>query len=509
MQTPGSYSEGAALHAAGVGASPGEAAPGIERSDAPTVHGGGGSLYAARVKVYPKRAHGTFRTVKWIVMAVTLSIYYLVPWLRWDRGPYLPDQAVLIDFPSRRFYFFFLEIWPQEFYFITGLLVLAALALFLFTAIAGRVWCGYACPQTVWTDLMIAVERFFQGDRNQRMRLDKTPWAFETLWRKGATHLTWLAIAVATGGAWVFYFADAPTLARQLVSFDAPMIAYAFIGIFTATTYLLGGIAREQVCIYMCPWPRIQGGMVDRDSLLISYRAWRGEERGPHKAGQSWEGRGDCIDCRQCVAVCPTGIDIRNGSQLECIQCALCIDACNEIMDKVGRPRGLIAYDTVRNLESAGKAGLNVNLTRSRVLLYTAAIAVVGAIMLTALMLKPDLDVNVLHDRNPLYVKLSDGGVRNGYTIKLLNKAYAPRDFRVAVKGLPGAVLTVVGHEKDPDPIVTVPADNLQSIKAYVALDKKAIAALPEADVAFSFAVTSTDGATSAEHETTFQGPER
>jgi cytochrome c oxidase accessory protein FixG len=259
----------------------------------------------------------------------------------------------------------------------------------------------------------------------------------------------------------------------------------------------------------MCPWPRIQGGMVDRDSLLISYRGWRGEPRGPHKAGQSWEGRGDCIDCRQCVAVCPTGIDIRNGSQLECIQCALCIDACNEIMDKVGRPRGLIAYDTVRSLESAGKEGLSLNLSRPRVVLYSAAIAVVGAIMLTALILRPDLDINVLHDRNPLYVKLSDGGIRNGYTIKLINKAPAPRDFRVTVKGLPGAEVTLVGQEKDPDPVITVPADDLQSIRAYVTLDKKADAALPADDAAFSFVVTTADGGTQAEHESTFQGPGR
>ena len=287
-------------------------------------------------------------------MAVTLSIYYAVPWIRWDRGPYLPDQAVLIDFSPRRFFFFFLEIWPQEFYYITGLLVLAALGLFLVTSIAGRMWCGYTCPQTVWTDLMIAVERFFQGDRNAAhaprqgalVVRDAVAQERRRIW-------LWLLIAMATGGAWVFYFADAPTLARQLVTFDAPMLAYIFVGIFTATTYVLGGIAREQVCIYMCPWPRIQGGMIDRDSLLVSYRAWRGEPRGAHKAGQSWEGRGDCIDCRQCVAVCPTGIDIRHGSQLECIQCALCIDACNEIMDKVGRPRGLVAYDTMRNLEHA------------------------------------------------------------------------------------------------------------------------------------------------------------
>jgi cytochrome c oxidase accessory protein FixG len=486
-----------------------EAAPGVERSEAPTVHRGEGSLYAPRVKIYPKRAHGTFRSIKWIVMAVTLSIYYLVPWIRWDRGPYMPDQAVLIDFPSRRFFFFFLEIWPQEFYYITGLLVLAALGLFLVTSIAGRMWCGYTCPQTVWTDLMIAVERFFQGDRNQRMRLDKNPWSFETLWRKGATHFTWLMIAVATGGAWVFYFADAPTLARQLVTFEAPMVAYAFVGIFTATTYLLGGLAREQVCIYMCPWPRIQGAMVDRDSLLISYRAWRGEPRGAHKAGQSWEGRGDCIDCRQCVAVCPTGIDIRNGSQLECIQCALCIDACNEIMDKIGRPRSLISYDTVRHLESAGEDLVPINFLRPRVLIYATAMAVVGLIMLTALMVRPDLEVNVLHDRNPIYVKLSDGGLRNGYTVKILNKAYEPRDFTIAVQGLPGAALSVVGQEKQAEPIITVPADALQAVRAYVALDKASVAALGAPTSEFSFVVTGTDGTSTAEHNALFQGPER
>jgi cytochrome c oxidase accessory protein FixG len=464
-------------------------------------------LYAPRVRIYPKEAHGAFRTIKWIVMAVTLSIYYLVPWIRWDRGPYLPNQAVLIDFPSRRFFFFFLEIWPQEFYYITGLLVLAALALFLVTSIAGRMWCGYTCPQTVWTDLMIAVERFFQGDRNQRIRLDKNPRSFETLWRKGATHLSWLLIAIATGGAWVFYFADAPTLAHQLVTFNAPLIAYLFVGIFTATTYGLGGLAREQVCIYMCPWPRIQGAMFDRDSLLISYRTWRGEPRGAHKAGQSWEGRGDCIDCQQCVAVCPTGIDIRNGAQMECIQCALCIDACNEIMDKVGRPRGLIAYDTARNLEAAGKERIAIRPFRPRVLLYATAMLVVGAIMLSALLLRPDLEVNILRDRNPLYVKLSDGGIRNGYTIKLLNKLYEPHSFRLSLAGLPGANFSIVGHEHEPDAAITVPPDELQSLRLYVTLDKKSVATLGGAPADFHLVVTDVASGNQAEHGLTFQGP--
>ncbi|MGZ8400603.1 MAG: cytochrome c oxidase accessory protein CcoG [Methyloceanibacter sp.] len=485
-----------------------EAAPGIAQSDIPAVAGANRSLYAERVKIYPKEAHGRFRTAKWIVMVVTLGIYYLVPWLRWDRGPHLPDQAVLLDLPARRFYFFFIEIWPQEFYYITGLLVLAALALFLVTSIAGRVWCGYTCPQTVWTDLMIAVERFWQGDRNARLRLDKDFWSFETLWRKSATHLSWLAIAIATGGAWVFYFADAPTLARQLLTFEAPLAAYLFVGLFTASTYVLGGIAREQVCTYMCPWPRIQGAMFDRDSLLISYRAWRGEPRGPHKSGQSWESRGDCIDCRQCVAVCPAGIDIRDGPQLECIQCALCVDACNEIMDKVARPRGLIAYDTVRNLDD-GTHTVPINLLRPRVVLYATAMVVVGVVMLTALVLRPDLDVNVLHDRNPLYVKLSDGGLRNGYTIKLLNKLYQPRSFSIGVAGLPGAELSVIGRDQEGRPVVTVPPDQLQSLRLYVTLDRSAVAALPETATEFSFVITDIADQNAVEHQATFQGAER
>jgi len=269
---------------------------------------------------------------------------------------------------------------------------------------------------------------------------------------------------------------------------------------------VLGGIAREQVCIYMCPWPRIQGAMFDRDSLLISYRAWRGEPRGPHKTGQSWDGRGDCVDCRQCVAVCPTGIDIRNGPQLECIQCALCIDACDEIMIKVERPTGLIAYDTVRNLEVGDKAAEPVKIVRPRVILYAAAIAVVSAIMLVALMLRPDLDVSVLHDRNPLYVKLSDGGVRNGFTIKLLNKLYTPRAYKVSVEGLPGAKLDMIGHE---DAVVPVPPDNLQSVTVYVTLDKAGVKALTQTATEFEFVITDVASGATLEHDATFQGPLR
>ena len=243
------------------------------------------SFYAEHRKIYPKLARGTFRNVKWAVMVVTLGIYYLLPWVRWDRGPNLPDQAFLLDFANQRLFFGPIEIWAQEFYYITGVLVLAALSLFLVTAVAGRMWCGYACPQTVWTDLMVTVERFFQGDRNARLRLDASPWTLRKIWKKGATHVTWLLIALATGGVFVFYFRDAPTLWAELWTGNAPLVAYAFVAIFTATTYTLGGFAREQVCNYMCPWPRIQAAMFDAEfaaRLLprLSRRAARSAQEG-------------------------------------------------------------------------------------------------------------------------------------------------------------------------------------------------------------------------------------
>ena len=283
-------------------------------------------LYAAREPVFPRRVNGFFRSMKWWIMAVTLGIYYLTPWIRWDRGPNLPDQAVLVDMAGRRFFFFWVEIWPHEFYFIAGLLIMAGLGLFLFTSALGRVWCGYACPQTVWTDLFILVERWVEGDRNARVRLWKAKWDLRK-WRLRITKwVLWALIGVATGGAWVFYFTDAPSLAVDLVQGSAHPIAYTTIAILTLTTVLFGGFAREQVCIYMCPWPRIQAAMMDEDTLTIGYRSWRGEPRGKGKAR---ENLGDCIDCNACVNVCPMGIDIRDGQQMACITCGLCLICLN------------------------------------------------------------------------------------------------------------------------------------------------------------------------------------
>jgi cytochrome c oxidase accessory protein FixG len=455
-----------------------EAAPGVARLDVRAVNRRNERApYAARQKIYPKLAHGPFRRLKWLVMAATLGIYYALPWARWPRGADLPDQAVLLDVANNRFFFFFLEIWPQEFYFVTGLLVLASLALFLVTSAAGRVWCGYGCPQTVWTDLMIVVERLWQGDRNARMRLDKARWGPVKILKKGMTHLTWLCIGICTGGAFVFYFRDAPTLAHELISGTAPMIAVLFLGIFTFTTYVLGGIAREQVCIYMCPWPRIQGAMVDRNTLLVSYRTYRGEPRGPHKRGQPWDERGDCIDCKACVAVCPTGIDIRDGSQLECIQCALCIDACNEIMGRIDRPRGLIGYDTIARQDAVPRgAPAPVRLIRARTLLYAGLICLVGCIMLIALLYRATLEINVLHDRNPPYVLMSDGSVRNGYTVKILNKLHQSRDFRLATRGLGNASFLIIGLEASAS--IRVTADDMRELRVLVTVPAAELAAL-------------------------------
>ncbi|MFC4272881.1 cytochrome c oxidase accessory protein CcoG [Sneathiella chungangensis] len=466
------------------------------------------ALFAKREKIQPKKARGNFRRLKWIIMGVTLAIYYITPWIRWDRGESGPDQAVLVDLARERFYFFFIEIWPQEVYYITGLLILAAISLFLVTSLFGRAWCGYSCPQTVWTDLFIFVERAVEGDRNARLRLDKAPMSFSKFGKRLLKHTIWMLIGVLTGGAWVFYFADAPTLLRDLVTFDAPLIAYSSVAVLTATTYVFGGLMREQVCTYMCPWPRIQGAMVDEDSLTVTYHAARGEPRGPHKKGEPWAGRGHCIDCNQCVAVCPMGIDIRDGLQLECISCALCIDACNDVMDKIDLPRGLIGYDThAGQFDSNPDRKLKIRFIRPRTVAYGLILALVGSIMLFALLNRSVLDVNVIRDRNPLFVTLSDGSIRNGYTVKILNKIHETRQFRIDVEGLKGikAWLETAAPE-DKTMTVTVPADALSSYKLFVSAPSDNLLG-KSSDI--EVIVTDLQNGEREVQETSFKGPDK
>ena len=462
--------------------------------------------YASRQKIYPKRAHGFFRNTKWAVMAVTMGIYYLLPWIRWNRGPGIPDQAFLIDMSNERLYFFWFELWPQELYLITGFLVMAAIALFLFTAIAGRVWCGYLCWQTVWTDLMIAVERFWQGDRNTRIRLDKEPWTASKIFKKVMTHLTWIVIACATGGAFILYFGDAPAVLRDFFHGTAGFKTYLFFGLLAFFTYLMGGIAREQVCTYMCPWPRIQGAMLDRDSLFITYRDFRGEPRGPHRRNQSWEGRGDCVDCKACIAVCPMGIDIRHGPQLECIQCALCIDACNEIMTKVGRPQNLITYETYRSLESESKGGsLQLRIVRPRTIGYATVLAVVAMVVLYATLNRTTLGLNAVAERNPLYVTLSDGSIRNSFKLKLLNKLYSERTFAISVEGIDGMRLEVEGQKETPK--VSVVPDDVRDFHAFVSVPADKLRNIPGETVPFTFRAKDAENGQEVTRLATFRKP--
>jgi cytochrome c oxidase accessory protein FixG len=478
-------------------------------------------LYAPHRKVYPRAVAGRVRSVKWVVLVLLLGLYYVVPWLRWDRGPGVPNQAVLADIANARLFFFWIELWPQEIYFLTGFLILAAIGLFAATSLFGRVWCGFTCPQTVWTDLFMWVERRIEGDRNARMKRDAGPPSRDRTRRRIAKHAAWLAIAAATGGAWIMYFQDAPTVVRELATGAASFQTYFFFGLFTLTTYVLAGFAREQVCTYMCPWPRFQGAMLDQDSLVVTYREWRGEPRGkPREAGS-----GDCVDCGACVHVCPTGIDIREGQQLECIGCGLCVDACNDVMGKLHRPQGLIAFETLANLAASTaatarfepgperlRAGMAARRTppliRPRTLMYAAVLSAVVAIMLGAFLLRDTLTLTALAERAPPYVRLSDGGVRNAYTLKLADKTRDGGRYALVLDGPPGLHLLVqdVATDAAGRPVLPVRPDGVATFRALVT-------AAPDLPLAESqplrFRLVDAGGQVVASGSSVFLGPHR
>ena len=442
-----------------------------------------GPLYVSDKKVYPQAVQGRFRRIKWAFMAVALGLYYLLPFVRWSRGVGAPDQAVLVDIPHRRFYFVFIELWPQEVYYFTGLLIIASLTLFLLNAVAGRVWCGYMCPQTVWTDLYFMIERWVEGDRRDRMRKDKEKLGVKRVWELATKHFLWLAVAWWTGGALVLYFADAPTLVKDLATFNASPTAYIWIGILTVSTYLLAGHMREQVCVYMCPWPRIQAALTDEWALNVTYRGDRGEPRVSAKKATALRAKGekagDCVDCRQCLAVCPTGVDIRKGSQLACIQCGLCIDACDHVMAEIGRPVGLIAYDNDLNAGRRAEGLPEVyRPIRPRTILYVVLIAGIAGFMTYVLANRKTTGINVLHDRNPLSVHLSDGSVRNAYTVRLLNKNGDERQFRLHVEGIAGAHLQIAGEaQAGEQPEIKVGPDQTLELRIFIAAPADALPA--------------------------------
>ncbi len=397
------------------------------------------SFYQKHQKVYSRAVQGRFDRLRRSSVFALLGIYYLLPWARWDGR-----QAVLFDLPARKFYVFGLVLWPQDFIFLTWLLVLAGLSLFFFTALAGRLWCGYACPQTVWTETFLWIERFVEGDRAKQMKLAKAPWSGEKLLKKSAKQALWITFAAWTGLTFVGYFVPMPDLFRDVAGLSlggSPLFWTVFYG---AATYVNAGYMREQVCKYMCPYARFQSAMFDRNTMIITYDAMRGEPRGARgrNVDAKAKGLGDCVDCTMCVQVCPTGIDIRNGLQYECIACAACIDACDSVMDKVGYSRGLIRYTTQNALD-----GIPSKVMRPRTYVYASLLLLIFVAGLTGLMLRNPVGLDVIRDRNALYRELDDGEIENVYNLRILNKDEHPHVFRLAVAGLEGAKLDDGTHE--------------------------------------------------------------
>lgn len=401
-------------------------------------------LYQKRIPIYPRSVKGQFRNLKYAILILAYSVYFLLPWLRWER-PNAPDQAVLFDIPGRHFYIFNLTMEAQDVVWIGGMLVVAAMLLFFVTGIAGRVFCGYFCFQTLWTDVFILIERFVQGERPARIRLANAPWSRDKLAKLGATYGLWLATAFLTGLTFTLYWGNAPELVVDMLQGEAPFAAYATTLFLTATTFVMAGLAREQVCTYMCPYARFQSAMFDKDTLIVAYDEARGEgNQGRHKlakglktrAERQANGVGDCIECGYCVQVCPTGIDIRNGLQLQCISCALCIDACDTIMDKLEWPRGLIKY-TSENAQNGKRTRILKPKTIGYGIVLIAAITLLG----WSIAGRVSYNATVAQIRQPLSVVLSDGRIQNTYEIKLNNRVAQPLRFAITLEDLPGAEL--------------------------------------------------------------------
>ncbi|ROR34457.1 cytochrome c oxidase accessory protein CcoG [Inmirania thermothiophila] len=477
------------------------------RSTPPAPPGGGGidhegvaDLYAEAVHwhvntgdevIHAKRMPGRFRRLKWLTSAVWL-IFFLGPYLRWDGR-----QAVMFDIPRRQFHIFGATVLPQDFWLLTLTLLFFATLLAVVTNVAGRVWCGYFCFQTVWTDVFTWIEERIDGPPQARRRLEKAPWDARKIGLRLLKHTLWLAIGVLTGITFTLWFGDAPTLWRQYLTLSAHPVAWAAVGVFTFFTYLFAGRMREQVCFWLCPYARFQGIMYDRQTILPTYDFRRGEPRGRLRKGEALDGgaRGDCIDCKQCVAVCPMGVDIREGQQEGCITCGLCIDACDAVMDKVGRPRGLIRYACLDEIEGRP---VRPFWRRPPVWIYGTALAFALAGILYGLSSLGGIDLKVLHERQPLYVLLSDGRIQNKYTLKVLNKFPEPARLGVSVEGLPG--LELAGIE---GPVTAAPG----RVSAFTVLVRAPRDAAPSGLSPIRFRLRRLGGGDTAERESIFAAP--
>jgi len=465
-------------------------------------HKGEVPFYREKGQAKPRAVNGRFRELKWWATTILLGWWHLGPFLRWGRGPGAPDQAILIDMPGRRAYFLFIEIWPQEVYYVTGLLLIAAISLFLMSALAGRVWCGFLCWQTVYTDLFQQIERWVIGDRNARISAGKVI-------KKAAVVGSFLAVSAACGIGATLWFGDAFQQLHDIFTLQASFATYLFIGIIGGFCFLLGGFARERVCVYMCPYSRFQSAMFDEHSLIVSYEAWRGEPRAPAHTSQDFTGRGHCVDCKMCVQSCPTGVDIRWGNQLACIGCGLCIDACNTVMDKFSLPHGLIRYDSSANLEArtARQTPPGHKPIRARTLVYLGLLAIVGSVMLTALITRATTEVNVLHERSPLFVQLSDGSVRNGYAYKVLNMIREDRVYTLTTEGIDGARMDVVGGDGNATQTeLSVDKDSVGAFRLFVTAPE---ASLKGPKQPITFVLTEKGTGKAVRTQTLFAGPDK
>jgi cytochrome c oxidase accessory protein FixG len=391
-------------------------------------------FYAAAEKIYPREISGRFTRWREIAVVVLLGLFYGVAWLQWDGR-----QALLFDLPARKFHIFALTLWPQDFLYLTLLLIIAALSLFFFTALAGRLWCGYACPQTVWTELFVWIEQWTEGKRSRRMKLDRGPWTTEKVLRKTAKQILWVTLAAWTGFTFVGYFTPIRTLGAGIATLSLGPWSTFWIFLYGLATYGNAGFLREQVCKYMCPYARFQSAMFDKDTLIISYDEARGEPRGPRRRGTAARsaGLGDCIDCTLCVQVCPTGIDIRHGLQYECIACGACIDACDDVMDKMGSPRGLIRYTTEHALHAKA-----TQVLRPRMAVYASLLLLAAGALLYSLFTRMPLILDVIRDRNALYREVRGERIENAYSLKVINLDDQPHAYRLGVSGMPGLELT-------------------------------------------------------------------
>lgn len=416
-------------------------------------------LYEKRKKIFPKKVSGTFNTLRVLSVWLLLGLYYILPWVTWND-----QQAVLFDLPARKFQIFGLTYWPQDFIYLAMLLIIAALALFFFTAMAGRLWCGYACPQTVWTEAFIWMERLVEGDRNKQVKLEKEPWTFRKVRLRATKHFLWIVFALFTGFTFVGYFTPIRELTDSLQTLSFSGWEWFWILFYSFATWGNAGMLREQVCIYMCPYARFQSAMFDKDTLIIAYDEKRGEQRGGRKKDMTQEeyqaeGLGDCIDCMQCVHVCPTGIDIRDGLQYECIACAACIDACDDVMEKMGYEKNLIRY-TSENHDAGGK----LKLLRPKTIGYGFALLVITSVFIMSVFLRTPLELDIIKDRNRLFVTNSEGFIVNIYKLRVLNKDQVAHTYTINVSGNDNLIYQ--GPKQ-----ISLPSEGIREVPVRVALD--------------------------------------